>query len=135
MRRVTRNAVVLLLVVLVGLVALGALPGLLKSGDPYYLTAEPVNASTAADAGADATAAVNATALSARQFPYTTEAVRNGTSAPYWKGPWGLKETFTHSPFDEVSALEARNASAVTEAGILVRDNGTFYRVAVGQRP
>jgi hypothetical protein len=116
MRRVTRNAVVLLLVVVVGLLALGALPGLLKSGDPYYLTAEPVNAS-----GENVSAA-------------STEALRNGTAEPYWKGPWGLKETFTHSPFDEVSALSGRNATAVSDDGVLVRDNGTLYRVAVRQR-
>ena len=130
MRPVTRNAVVVFLLVVVGLVALGALPGLLKSGDPYYVTAQQVDA-----AEANRSAAVDATALSERQFPYTTEAVRNGTSDPYWKGPWGIKESFTHSPFDEVSALEARNRSAVTDAGVLVRDNATFYRVAVRQRP
>jgi hypothetical protein len=137
MRRVTRNAVVLMLVVVVGLLALGALPGLLKTGDPYYLTAEPVNASDASDTNASAaasTAAVNGTALSERRFPYTTEALRNGTAEPYWKGPWGLKETFTHSPFDEVSALSGRNATAATDEGVLVRDNGTLYRVAVRQR-
>jgi hypothetical protein len=130
MRRVTRNAIALTVLVLVGLLALGALPGLLKSGDPYYLTAEPVNASAV---GEDRTA-VNVTDLSERRFPYTTRAIRNGTSEPYWKGPWGLKETFTHSPFDEVGALSGRSATAVTDDGVLVRDNGTFYRVAVRQR-
>jgi len=130
MRRVTRNAIALMVLVLVGLLALGALPGLLKSGDPYYLTAEPVNAS----AVGDDRSAVNVTGLSERRFPYTTAALRNGTSDPYWKGPWGLKETFTHSPFDEVGALSGRNATAVTDDGVLVRDNGTFYRVAVRQR-
>jgi len=133
MRRVTRNAVVLMLVVLVGLLALGALPGLLKSGDPYYLTAESVNASDTNVSAASA-AAVNGTALSERRFPYTTEALRNGTAEPYWKGPWGLKETFTHSPFDEMSALSGRNATAATDDGLLVRDNGTLYRVAIRQR-
>jgi len=131
MRRVTRNAVVLMLVLLVALLALGALPGLLKSGDPYYLTAESVNAS---DADTNVSAAVNGTALSERRFPYTTEALRNGTADPYWRGPWGLKETFTHSPFDEVSALSGRNATAATDDGVLVRDNGTLYRVAIRQR-
>jgi hypothetical protein len=131
MRRVTRNAVVLMLLVVVALIALGALPGLLTSGDPYYLTAESVNAS---DANVSAAAAVNGTGLSERRFPYTTEALRNGTADPYSKGPWGLKETFTHSPFDEVSALSGRNATAVTDDGVLVRDNGTLYRVAIRQQ-
>ena len=130
MRRVTRNAVVLLLVVVVGLLALGALPGLLKSGDPYYVTANPVNASEVGNASA----AVAVGDLSERRYPYTTEALRNGTSEPYWRGPWGLKGTFTHSPFDEVSALSGRNAAAAQGEGVLVSDNGTLYRVAVGQR-
>ncbi|WP_459193007.1 hypothetical protein [Halosimplex sp. J119] len=142
MRPVTRNAILLILAVLVALLALGALPALLGSGDPYYLTATPVdgnastNGSTAANGSAalNGSAAVNGSALSERRFPYTTEALRNGTSAPYQKGPWGLKETFTHSPFDEREALAARNATAVSEDGILVSHNGTLYRVAVGQR-
>ncbi|MEF8851195.1 MAG: hypothetical protein V5A44_00105 [Haloarculaceae archaeon] len=132
MRRVTRNFLVLMLAVLVALLALGALPGLLKTGNPYYLTAEPVNGS-ALD-GERAGAAVNVTDLSERRFPYTTEALRNGTSDPYWKGPWGLKEGFTHSPFDEMGALSGRNATATTDDGVLVSDNGTLYRVAVRQR-
>ena len=132
MRRVTRNAIALMLLVLVGLLALGALPGLLESGDPYYLTAEPTNASAVGDDRA--AAAVNVTDLSERRFPYTTEALRNGTADPYWKGPWGLKETFTHSPFDEVGALSGRNVTAATDDGVIVRDNGTLYRVAVRQR-
>ncbi|WP_436925850.1 hypothetical protein [Halosimplex amylolyticum] len=150
MRRVTRNVVLLILAVLVALLALGALPALLGSGDPYYLTAEPVddgNASANGSAAANgstvangsvgvvnASAAINGSALSERRFPYTTQALRNGTSDPYRKGPWGLKEAFTHSPFDERDALAARNATAVTPEGVLVSYNGTLYRVAVGQR-
>jgi len=136
MRPVTRNAVLLILAVLVVLLALGALPTFLASGDPYYVTAEPIEtASTSGDPGAvNASAAVNGSALSERRFPYTTEALRNGTSGPYRKGPWGLKETFAHSPFDERNALATRNGSAVTDDGVLVSYNGTLYSVAVGQR-
>jgi hypothetical protein len=143
MRRVTRNAILLILAVLVALLALGALPAFLGSGDPYYLTATPVDGNASANdsaaangsaAAINASAAVNGSALSERRFPYTTEALRNGTSAPYQKGPWGVKETFTHSPFDERDALAARNATAVSADGILVSHNGTLYRVAVGQR-
>lgn len=144
MRRVTRNLVLLILAVLVALLALGALPAFLGSGDPYYVTAEPVDAGNATGNGSasgDATAAeinesaaVNGTALSERRFPYTTTALRNGTSEPYRRGPWGLKETFTHSPFDEVDALGARNPGAALDSGVLVSYNGTLYRVAVGQR-
>jgi len=133
MRRVTRNAVLLILGVMVALLALGALPSLLASGDPYYVTAEPLG--DAANASGNESAAVNGSALSERQYPYTTQALRNGTSEPYRKGPWGFKESFTHSPFDERSTLSARNATAVSESGVLVSYNGTFYRVAVSQRP
>ncbi|WP_436907519.1 hypothetical protein [Halosimplex marinum] len=139
MRRVTRNAVLLILGTVVALLALGALPSLLASGDPYYVTADPVDANGSADgsgaAAVNESAAVNGSTLSERRYPYTTQALRNGTSDPYRKGPWGLKEAFTHSPFDERSALAARNASAVSESGVLVSYNGTLYRVAVGQRP
>mgnify|MGYP000315481657 FL=1 len=139
MRRVTRNAVLLILGVMVALLALGALPSLLASGDPYYVTAEPLgdaaNASGNETVSVNESAAVNGSALSERQYPYTTQALRNGTSEPYRKGPWGFKESFTHSPFDERSTLSARNATAVSESGVLVSYNGTFYRVAVAQRP
>lgn len=133
MRRVTRNTVVAILLVIVLLLALGALPGLLKAGDPYYVTAERTNASALpADAAASA---VNATALSERRYPYTTEALRTGRSDPYWKGPWGLKETFNHSPFDELDALRGRNPGATLDGAVIVSDNGTLYRLAVRQRP
>jgi hypothetical protein len=145
MRRITRNAVVLLAVVVLALLALGALPSLLQSGDPYYLTADPVNETLSAgqNATGESTAAtattnasvVNGTALSERRYPYTTEALHNGSVGPYYEGPWGLKEAFTHSPFDELSALEARNPPAVTDQSALVRYNGTVFRVAVGRRP
>jgi len=138
MRRVTRNAVLLILGVVVALLALGALPSLLASGDPYYVTAEPVdagNASANGTASVNESAAINGSALSERQYPYTTQALTNGTSDPYRKGPWGFKESFTHSPFDERSALSARNGSAVTDSGVLVSYNGTLYTVAVAQRP
>jgi hypothetical protein len=164
MRRVTRNAVALLVLVALALLALGALPSLLQSGDPYYLTSEAVNESvvnatlaaagngmatdtasaagtatvtgtaTASSAATDASV-INGTALSERRYPYTTEAVRNGSAGPYYEGPWGLKEPFTHSPFDELSALEGRNPAAVTPEGALVRYNATVFRVAVGRRP
>jgi hypothetical protein len=164
MRRVTRNLILALLGVLLVLLALGALPGLLKSGDPYYLTATAANASgTAAEGtaaatatttdssggtatenatGANATATANATRpavdvtnLSARRFPYTTAALADGRSDPYWRGPLGLKEAFTHSPFDELDALRGRNRNATDGDAVYVRENGTLYRLAVRQEP
>ncbi|MFC5970864.1 hypothetical protein ACFPYI_05910 [Halomarina salina] len=120
MRRITRNVVLVVLAVLVLLLALGALPSLLRSGDPYYLTAQTVE-------NGSAPATVNATALSERRFPYTTAALDSGRSDAYYDGPLGLKEAFTHSPFDELSELAARNASAVeNRTGFVTRGNATY---------
>jgi len=74
MRRVTRNLILALLGVVVVLLALGALAGLLKSGDPYYLTATAVNAS---DGNANAT---DGDAVSVRDnATFYRLAVRQGT--------------------------------------------------------
>jgi hypothetical protein len=130
MRRRTRNAILAILAVLVLLLALGALPGLLRTGDPYYVTA------TAVDSTGGATV-VNATGLPEARFPYTTTALANATadrpgrSDPYWEGVVGVKEAFTHSPFDELSALRGRNASAATEEGVYVRTGESLYRLAI----
>lgn len=124
MRPVTRNALLAIGVVLVLLLALGAVPSLLKSGDPYYLTA------TAADGDHEA---VNGSALPSNRYPYTTTALESGQSEPYWKGPIGLKEAFTHSPFDEHSALGQRNPAAIDGDTVYVSHNGTLYRVTVVQ--
>ena len=43
MRPIAKQFVLAILVILVLLLALGALPSLLKSGDPYYMTAEPTD--------------------------------------------------------------------------------------------
>jgi len=130
MRRITRNVVLALVAVMVLLLALGALPGLLQTGDPYRVTAAEVSPGNAT---ADPAAALNGSALSERQYPYTTTALEEGESGAYWKGYVGFKEAFTHSPFDELSALEARNASARTDEGVLVRYNGTLFDVSVGK--
>ena len=127
MRRRTRTVTLVVLGFAVLLLALGALPSLLRAGDPYYVTAQP---------GGDHPA-VNVTDLPDRRFPYVTAALgnattdREGRSGPYWRGPVGLKEAFTHSPFDEVSALQSRNASAATDDGVLVRSNDTLFDVSV----
>ncbi|WP_276270520.1 hypothetical protein [Haloarcula litorea] len=137
MRRVTRNFLLGVAVVLLALLALGALPSYLQSGDPYYLTATPAGNATA---GGNASA-VNASALADRRYPYTTGALGNasadasGRSAPYWRGPVGLKGAFTHSPFDELDALRQQYPDAVAGEGVRVRHDGTLYRLAVTQQP
>ena len=127
MRRVTRNVVVAVLVVLALLLALGAVPSYLRSGAPYYVVAEPVEPGPA----------VNATNLSERRYPYLRGAVaaaasgEGGRSEPYWDGPFGLKESFTHSPFDEFSAVRQRSPEATRDGAVFVARNGTRYRAEI----
>jgi len=141
MRTRTRNFVLALFAILVALLALGALPGLLKSGDPYYLTLAPVgeyNASNGTLEGTNQTA-LNVSDLPEQRFPYTTAALANasanatGQANPYWKGPVGLKEPFTHSPFDERESLARRNTSASTDDGVYVHDGDTVYLLTITQ--
>jgi hypothetical protein len=142
MRRRTQGVVAAICVTVLLLLALGALPGLLRTGDPYYVTATPVaegEVSTQSASPGDSPTRVNASALSVRRYPYTTgalagaNATTSARSEPYWRGPVGLKEVFTHSPFDEQAALRGQYPNDTSESGVLVAANGTFYRVAVGQ--
>lgn len=136
-RTITRNAIVVILAVVALLLALGALPSYLKSGDPYYVTA------TTADAPAGA---VNVSNLSERRFEYSTTAVTTaaagdgtGRSDPYWRGPFGLKEGFSHSPFDEFDALTRDYPNATgrvdDDTRVYAALNGTTYRLDIAQTP
>lgn len=137
MRARTRNVVVGTILVLLLLVAFVAGVGALKSGDPYYVTATPVDAS-AGDATGNQSA-VNGTALPANRFPFTTEALAaaganaSGRSGPYWRGPLGVKEAFTHSPFDELQALRQRNPGSTAGDGVLVQRGNVTYRVGISR--
>jgi len=136
MRTVTRNFLLGMGVVLLLLLALGALPGFLKSGDPYYVVA-----TTAKPPGET----VNVSNPTERRYEYTTSAVAaaagNGTgrSDPYWEGPFGVKEGFTHSPFDEFDALTRDRPNATETVGndsrVYVAANTTVYRVVITQTP
>ncbi|MEF8863442.1 MAG: hypothetical protein V5A40_17065 [Haloarculaceae archaeon] len=128
MRPVTRNVVIVILVVIVALLALGAVPSYLRSGAPYYVVAEPVESGPS----------VNASNLSERRYPYLTGAVSaaaNGTDAgrsePYWEGPFGVKESFAHSPFDEFDAVGQRYPDAAADGTVFVSRNGTRYRAEI----
>jgi hypothetical protein len=141
MRTRTRNFTLAILAILVALIALGALPGLLKSGDPYYLTVDPqgeYNATNGTLAGTNQTA-IDATNLSEQRYPFTTAAVgaagpnSSGQSDPYWRGPTGFKEAFTHSVFDERESLTRQDAAAVTDDGIYVHDGETVYLLTITQ--
>ena len=128
MRPVTRNVLVAIAVVVVALLALGALPSYLGSGDPYYLTAEPIETD-------EPTA--NVTDLSERRYPYLTAALAgdDGRSDGYRVGPYGLKEWFTHTAFDEVDAIAERVPEAATDDGVRVEHEGETYYVEVAQSP
>ncbi|OTF10278.1 hypothetical protein [Halorubrum sp. SD612] len=124
MRRVTRNLLIAIVLVVVALLALGALPSYLGSGDPYYLTVEPIETNgTAAD--------VNN--VSDRRYPYLIGAIESpdGRSDGYQAGPYGMKEWFTHTPFDEVDALTQQVPNASTETGVRVRRGGEMYHAEV----
>jgi len=154
MRRVTRNFLLAMAVIVVLLLALGALPSYLRSGDPYYMTATPAGNGTAnATGGATGTPAGTATAsaenvsivdaanLTEQRYPYTTEALANATadspgqSTAYYRGPVGIKGAFTHSPFDEYDSLAQQYSGAVDGDAVRVRHDGTVYRLAVTQEP
>jgi hypothetical protein len=135
MRTITRNVLVALVVIVILLLALGALPSLLKSGDPYYLTATAVDP---AETNYTANASINASDLSERRFEFTNAALADvangtGTAHPYWKGPLGIKGTFTHSPFDEIASMRTLYPNASDGETALVRHDGTFYRIAIRQ--
>lgn len=126
MRRVTRNLLVVLGLVIVGLLALGALPSHLGTGDPYHLTVEPVDREGPAVVVDD---------VSDRRFPYLVGALESdeGRSDGYRTGPYGLKEHFTHSPFDEVDAIRQRNPDAIENGGVYVAHEGDRFYVEVVQ--
>ena len=140
MRRITRNFALGLVVVVVLLLALGALPGFLKSGDPYYMSASPVEANESVQ-----NVSVNATELPELRFPYANGALGNATNAtgmanatgyskPYWRGPFGIKGTFTHSPFDELGSMQTLYPNATDADGAFVQRNNTIYRLTVTQQ-
>ncbi|WP_435123893.1 hypothetical protein [Halobaculum sp. D14] len=126
MRRVTRSFLLLLAAVVVLLLALGAVPSYLGSGDPYYLTAEP-----AADGPA-----LNVTDFSERRYPYLFEALESddGRSSAYRSALGGRKDWFANSPFDEVGSLRSfAPANATAGDAVFVRYEGERYRVEVVQ--
>ncbi|QLD85718.1 hypothetical protein HWV23_08265 [Natronomonas halophila] len=114
MRPVARNLILAILGVVVVLLALGAVPGLIETGDPYYVEATPVDESGPA---------ITADNFSEQRFPYAFDALAAAAtgadparSEAYYTGPGGVggfKEAFTHTPFEEFDEFEARNGEAV----------------------
>ena len=127
MRRIMRNALLLTGLVIVVLLAVGAVPSYLGSGETYYLEA------TATD---EPGPTINASNISERRFPYLTAALTadDGRSDGYQRALGGYKTWFAHSPFDEFEALQRRNGEAVSDDGERVRVSyeGDRYSVALG---
>jgi len=140
MRPVTRNLVLGILGILVLLLALGALPSLIETGDPFYVEATVANASGPAVAGDD---------IAERRFPYSFGAVDAAAagagparSDAYYSGVVGLKAAFTHTPFSEFDEFETLAPDAVRRPGespvgdvAYVRSNGTRYRLEIVRPP
>ncbi|GAB7092322.1 hypothetical protein JCM18237_25930 [Halorubrum luteum] len=126
MRPVARNLLVVIALVLVALLALGALPSYLGSGDPYHLTVESIETDEPA---------ANVDDVSERRYPYLTGALESddGRSEGYRMGPYGIKEWFTHTPFDEVDALTQQVPEAGTDDGVRVEFDGETYYAEVTQ--
>ena len=126
MRPVTRRATAIVIAVVVGLLALGAVPSLLGGGPTYQLTVETVDEGPAYELNASDD-------LSQRQFEYFFSALdRDGASKPYQRGPFGLKESFTHSPFDELDTFRTfAPENATSDDAVFVRFETTRYRVEV----
>jgi len=136
MRSVTRNAVLVVVGLVVVLLALGAVPSLIETGDPYHVEA------TEADADGPAVDGGNA---SERRFPYSfgaVEAAKAGAdparSDAYYTGVVGFKAAFTHTPFSEFEEFETIAPAAVDRSGerpvgdlAHLRVNGTRYRLEI----
>ena len=97
--------------------------------------------------------ALDVATLFNRSYPYTIEALERastgttndsarresderppsiGRSSPYWQGPIGVKEAFSHSPFDEIDSLRTRySATMLDDRTALVRWQNQTYRLAV----
>jgi hypothetical protein len=140
MRPVTRNAVLVVVGAVVVLLALGALPSLIETGDPYHVEATEADAAGPAVDGGD---------VSERRFPYSfgaVEAAEAGAeparSEAYYTGVVGFKAAFTHTPFSEFEEFETIAPAAVDRSGerpvgdvAHIRANGTRYRVEIVRVP
>jgi hypothetical protein len=132
MRPITRKFAYGLGGVLLLLLALGAVPSLLGTGDPYYLTAEPV----AADGPAYNLTDEGGEDITRRRFQYFFSALASdeNRSKPYQTGPFGVKESFSHSPFDEIDSFRAfAPENATSGDAVFVRFEETRYRVTVSR--
>ncbi|MFW5974210.1 MAG: hypothetical protein ACOCPZ_02375 [Natrialbaceae archaeon] len=126
MRRIMRYTLVGLGVVILLLLALGALPSYLGSGTYYYLDVTPTD---------DDGTAVEVESVSERQYPYLTAALEadDGRSEGYQRALGDFKDAFTHSPFDEYDALTQREPDAARDDGdrVIIDIDGDRYSVEI----
>lgn len=139
MRPVARNLILAILGTLVVLIALGAVPSLIQTGDPYY-----VEATVAEESGPS----VLADNFSEQRFPYAFEALNAAAdgesparSEAYYTGPGGVggfKGSFTHTPFEEYDEFESRGEAAVQRGAdspvgdvVFVTYEGQRYRLEI----
>ena len=127
MRRAKRLTLLAIGLSVLALLALGALPQYLGGGDVYYMTAT--------DLEGEERPAVDVSDADERRYPYMVEALETGRSEPYEAGRFGVKERFTHTPFDEMEAVRARAPEAAANEAVYVERNGTLYRVEITDAP
>ena len=130
MRPLMRNALIAVGLVVVLLLALGALPSYLGSGDYYYLEATDTD---------DDGAAVDVEELSEQRYPYLTAALESddGRSAGYQRAVGGFKDAFTHSPFNELDSLQQLEPDAARDDGerVIIDLDGDRYSVEIVNEP
>jgi len=130
MRPLMRNALLAVGLVAVMLLALGALPGYLGSGEYYYLDVTETD---------DDGTAVDVEALSEQRYPYLTAALGSddGRSAGYQRALGGFKDAFTHSPFNELDSLQQLEPDAVRDDGdrVIIDVDGDRYSVTIISEP
>ena len=130
----TRYLLVLAIPVVL-LLALGALPSLLGGGEVYYVVATEIDLEDGQPPAENASDTIDASNLSTNRFPYTLAALEDGVSDPYEAGRFGIKESFTHTPFDEFREFEVWNREATTDETVWLERNGTYYRLEITTRP
>ncbi len=130
MRPLMRNALLAVGLAVVLLLALGALPGYLGSGEYYYLEATETD---------DDGTAVDVEELSEQRYPYLTAALTadDGRSDGYQRAFGEFKDAFTHSPFDEFDSFQQLEPDALRDDGdrVIIDLDGDRYSVEIVSEP
>lgn len=126
MRRAKRLTLLTIGLSILALLALGALPQYLGGGETVVMTATEIE---------EDRPAVDASEIDEGRYPYMSEALETGASEPYEDDRFGIKEPFTHTPYDELGAVEQLNDEAVEDEAAYVERDGTLYRVEVTEEP